>query len=488
MNKNQNYMAIFFGVSLLAIASLFVVSRPSAQVSGVYYPASNTVLTAPRCGSAQEQILSTKPTGDSACSSGSAIEYITSEGSPHWYWKCSNASGTVSCYAIKTILPVCGTANGQTFSLEPLNNTLCVTGSASSVEKNSSGWSWSCRGNSDAIISCHANISIPSESMVISESTLLCGTANGQSFSAQPADNLLCAKGSASGVEKNTSSWNWKCMEANSSSFQYCRASLITASNQPVNNSTLTTATTTSIQEGSTVNRDDGSDSNDSNKDEDEKIIVENDIATAEIKNTLMPKDTIVENSKLVSLDSSGVERSVVLVDPIKVLGKSLSAQDNPKKYGSINETLKIERVQLESENDGKNNIVLAGKAEPNAFVTIFIFSSDPIVITIKADANGNWNYELNHELEDGQHETYIAIRDEEGKILSKSEPIAFVKTAQAVDMIPVSQLTGNESPVERSFQQYILIAIIIMSACLVVALVLMGFLSHKQNTNEGIN
>lgn len=482
MNKHNHYMSIFLGVSFLIIASLLVVNRPSAQVGDIGYQTISNVSTAPSCGSALGQILSEKPTGDATCSSGSTVEYITSDGSPHWYWTCKNTVGSASCYAIKAISPVCGTANGQTLALQPTSDALCATGSASAIEKNSSGWNWKCIGNNEETVTCHASIFIQKETIVAGEVVPVCGTANGQTLAVQPSNDVLCAKGLASSVEKNSSGWNWKCMGSSSGSFQYCKALLMVTPAQSVN--TTTTIDTTAKEITATV----ANIENDNNDDKDEENFAESNIVTAEIKNTLVSKNVIIENDEPTSLESNSIERSMVLVDPIKVLGRSLSTEDNPKKYGVLNEALKIERVQLSNENNAKGNILLVGKSEPNALVTIFIFSEDPIVITVKANANGDWNYELSHELADGQHETYIAVRDEEGRILSKSEPVAFVKTAQAVNMVPISKLTGNESPVEQSFQQYILMAIIIMSVCLVVALILMGFLSHKQNTNEGIN
>jgi len=74
---------------------------------------------------------------------------------------------------------------------------------------------------------------------------------------------------------------------------------------------------------------------------------------------------------------------------------------------------------------------LISGKALPNSFVTLYIFST-PVVITVKTDADGNWNYIFDKTLEDGDHEVYVGITDNEGKIVAKSNPISFVKTAEA--------------------------------------------------------
>ncbi len=76
----------------------------------------------------------------------------------------------------------------------------------------------------------------------------------------------------------------------------------------------------------------------------------------------------------------------------------------------------------------------LAGTAGPNSFVTLYIFS-EPIVVTVKADGAGAWVYTLDKELPDGTHQVYSAITDAGGRILAKSEPLPFVKSAAAVSL-----------------------------------------------------
>lgn len=88
----------------------------------------------------------------------------------------------------------------------------------------------------------------------------------------------------------------------------------------------------------------------------------------------------------------------------------------------------------------------------------------------------------------DGQHEVFVAITDDSGKILEKGEPIAFVKTAEAATMIPVSELQNNQSPITRSRQQYIFIAIIIAIICLVMAFILIGIVTSKRHLKEKID
>ncbi|OGZ12229.1 MAG: hypothetical protein A2942_03895 [Candidatus Lloydbacteria bacterium RIFCSPLOWO2_01_FULL_50_20] len=84
------------------------------------------------------------------------------------------------------------------------------------------------------------------------------------------------------------------------------------------------------------------------------------------------------------------------------------------------------------------------GKALPNSFVTLFIYS-EPIVVTIKADASGTWTYTLDKELADGKHEIYTAVTDSSGRILAKSTPLPFVKEAGAVTFGSLDLLPSND-------------------------------------------
>ncbi len=127
----------------------------------------------------------------------------------------------------------------------------------------------------------------------------------------------------------------------------------------------------------------------------------------------------------------------------------------------------------------------LAGRAVPNSFVTLYIFS-DPIVVTVKADAAGSWTYTLDKELPDGTHQVYSAITDGGGRILAKSQPLPFVKVAAAVsvgspDLMPQTGELGFFSGASL----YAMIAI--MLALLGVALSIIGFIVRQKNDTDGL-
>lgn len=119
-----------------------------------------------------------------------------------------------------------------------------------------------------------------------------------------------------------------------------------------------------------------------------------------------------------------------------------------------------------------------SGKALPNIFITLYIYS-DPIIVTVKTDAEGNWTYDLDKELPDGDHEVYVAVTDNVGKITSQSRALPFVKTADAITVKPISaaaaEAKNNASPLERSQTELIIIAAVIIVSFIGIALVLIG-------------
>ncbi|MCK9578072.1 Ig-like domain-containing protein [bacterium] len=127
----------------------------------------------------------------------------------------------------------------------------------------------------------------------------------------------------------------------------------------------------------------------------------------------------------------SNIDKDVLIgVDKAIIDGKSLE-QPKLKKETLISGQLTIDQV-----NNKDGGIKFQGKATPNQVVTLFIYSTMPIVITVKADSNGNWIYELDKTLINGKHEAYVVINNSEGRILEASLPKPFfIDEARAVAM-----------------------------------------------------
>jgi hypothetical protein len=120
--------------------------------------------------------------------------------------------------------------------------------------------------------------------------------------------------------------------------------------------------------------------------------------------------------------------------------GNEVITYEDPKVSGPKTEAFLVQKIEVtETEEVGgqvkAKKIIFSGKALPNSFITVFIFSS-PITVTVKTDINGQWEYVLDRELPDGNHEVYVASVDNSGKILAKSSGVSFVKQAAAVEIL----------------------------------------------------
>jgi hypothetical protein len=96
-------------------------------------------------------------------------------------------------------------------------------------------------------------------------------------------------------------------------------------------------------------------------------------------------------------------------------------------------------------------------------------------VLTVTADDNGNFTYELGDQLADGAHTVYVAVTDETGKITKKSRPFAFlVAEAQAIspeellNLDPVAAAQAERSDA-REQRWYVLAAMALVLAAGVV-------------------
>ncbi len=125
--------------------------------------------------------------------------------------------------------------------------------------------------------------------------------------------------------------------------------------------------------------------------------------------------------------------------DPKDPSVEAVTQYEEPTMTGYVEEEIfsidSISVKEIEIDEKGKEKvkkISFQGTAPANSFVTLYIYST-PIIVTVKTDENGNWSYVLDKELEDGNHEIYVAITDNAGKIFAKSKPLPFVKEAAAV-------------------------------------------------------
>lgn len=130
----------------------------------------------------------------------------------------------------------------------------------------------------------------------------------------------------------------------------------------------------------------------------------------------------------------------------------------------------------------------IAGRALPNSFITLFIYSS-PTVVTIKTDADGDFVYTFDKELEDGRHDVYAAITDNDGEIIAQSNPFSFIKEAQAFTPVDASnsEITLTGSPEVISNEPYKVVAGLgILALGLILIMLGITLRTKKEDGNDG--
>lgn len=173
--------------------------------------------------------------------------------------------------------------------------------------------------------------------------------------------------------------------------------------------------------------------------------------------------------------------------DPVATSSAVTSvAFENPKVTNTATTSvLAVEAITISKTTKTPDNqeiakeITFKGKAFPNSYITLYIFS-DPIVVTVKTDTDGNWNYTFDKELENGTHEMYVAVTDGRGKILTKSNPVPFVKQANAIELGSLVAPKAEEAP---SFFNTNLFYISLVAIVLVIVA---GFFVLGKNKHSG--
>lgn len=154
-------------------------------------------------------------------------------------------------------------------------------------------------------------------------------------------------------------------------------------------------------------------------------------------------------NPRLIDTDSDGITDGIEVMrgyDPLDARAEVVIDYQSPKESIGLarKELLVIDEVlPLVAESVTENIPALAteirGRGLPNSFVTLYIFSS-PTVVTVKTDVDGFFVYTFDKELDDGQHDVYVAMTDNAGKIIAQSEPFSFIKTAEAFTPVAAAE------------------------------------------------
>ncbi len=142
--------------------------------------------------------------------------------------------------------------------------------------------------------------------------------------------------------------------------------------------------------------------------------------------------------------------------------------------------TYKVKEVALTE----KKEILFSGQALPNSFITLYIYST-PIIVTVKTDSKGEWQYTLDKELENGDHTIYTATVNNSGNIIAKSSPYVFTKTAEAASLKDVPLMVSTEANEPGLFTgNYFYVVMGVIVVIIMIILILIGITSNKNKEN----
>jgi len=162
-------------------------------------------------------------------------------------------------------------------------------------------------------------------------------------------------------------------------------------------------------------------------------------------------------------------------IDPTSETEASIDYEDPREDEDSvISDLYVVSRVEVVANEKQEKVLKLEGTGLPNSFATIYVFST-PVIVTVKTDSRGEWSYTMDKELEDGEHNVYVATVNNSGRLIARSENIPFTKTAEAAALGTFG--IGEPNSTQDNFIQenFILVILAILLAALVVTLMLTG-------------
>lgn len=180
-------------------------------------------------------------------------------------------------------------------------------------------------------------------------------------------------------------------------------------------------------------------------------------------------------NSKTKGEGKTDGEKIIEGINPLSENEEKINFQDpREDKESFVTSSYKVDKVELVKE---EKKLVFGGTALPNTYITLYIFST-PIIVTVKTDANGQWSYALEKELENGEHQMYVATTDTSGKIVARSNPILFTKSAEAATIGIAGSIDSSVNQQNFLKDNFILISLAIFIAVVILGMMFVG--NHK--------
>lgn len=184
--------------------------------------------------------------------------------------------------------------------------------------------------------------------------------------------------------------------------------------------------------------------------------------------------------------------------DPTDATAQAAVAFESPREAGVVREDiLQVHTVTTAAPRDDilvkeSPQAIISGVGLPNSYVTLYIFST-PVIVTVKTDEDGSWSYRFDKELEVGEHEVFVGVTDNAGRIIAKSNPFRFVKEAQAFTPAQAQEVgttagttNAQSSSLFSLYAIYLVVSIAIVAIGLL--LILIGFYLNARKDEEPVS
>jgi hypothetical protein len=133
---------------------------------------------------------------------------------------------------------------------------------------------------------------------------------------------------------------------------------------------------------------------------------------------------------------------------------------------------------------NGNAGIRFKGWGLPNAYVTLFIYSSS-VIVMVKTDEYGRWEYVLDKTLDDGQHVAYAAQTDSRGRIEARSEVLVFMKNGDVVSKTISGQEASISSSTAKLKSNFGFVVAVSVALAFGIALLVIGFAARQSSKRE---
>jgi len=158
---------------------------------------------------------------------------------------------------------------------------------------------------------------------------------------------------------------------------------------------------------------------------------------------------------------------------------------EHPKTEGKTDDKYQVnEIINNANQEESRPGYVFSGQAESNSVLTLYIYSDLPVVTTVRTNEFGNWEYEFTKSLIEGEHEVYIVLNDNTGRVISKSNPLNFfIKEARAVTLEDfLAAVAVEKAPrTESMISFYIIIAALVIIVGVFMFIILLNIYKTRQ-------